>query len=89
MALMITKECIVCGACESECPNNAITAGKAIYKINPDLCTECVGYYNEPQCKTLCLIDKAIVVNPAYRETKAELFRKQRVIEKIKSYGML
>ena len=24
MAIMITEECIVCGACEAECPNNAI-----------------------------------------------------------------
>jgi ferredoxin len=24
MALKITEECIVCGACEAECPNNAI-----------------------------------------------------------------
>jgi ferredoxin len=24
MALMITEECIVCNACEPECPNNAI-----------------------------------------------------------------
>lgn len=27
MALMITAECINCGACEPECPNNAIYAG--------------------------------------------------------------
>jgi NAD-dependent dihydropyrimidine dehydrogenase PreA subunit len=24
MAIMITDECINCGACEPECPNNAI-----------------------------------------------------------------
>lgn len=27
MALIITAECINCGACEPECPNNAIYAG--------------------------------------------------------------
>jgi len=27
MALMITDECINCGACEPECPNNAIYEG--------------------------------------------------------------
>ncbi|RKY97777.1 MAG: ferredoxin, partial [Ignavibacteriae bacterium] len=39
MALMITKDCFICGACESECPNNAIYAGEAVYEINPNLCT--------------------------------------------------
>ncbi|HAG49210.1 MAG TPA: ferredoxin, partial [Cryomorphaceae bacterium] len=27
MAITITDECINCGACESECPNNAIYEG--------------------------------------------------------------
>ena len=27
MAIMITEECINCGACEPECPNNAIYEG--------------------------------------------------------------
>jgi len=82
MALMITNECIVCGACEPECPNNAITAGDAIYEINPDLCTECVGYFDEPQCKSVCPIDEAIVVNPAYQETKEELLKKKQLFDK-------
>ncbi|HKX52102.1 MAG TPA: 4Fe-4S binding protein, partial [Candidatus Binatia bacterium] len=28
MATMITNECINCGACEPECPNNAISQGE-------------------------------------------------------------
>ena len=47
MALMINEDCINCGACEPECPNKAIAKGDPIYKINPDLCIECVGYYDE------------------------------------------
>ena len=82
MALMITEECIVCGACESECPNEAITQGETIYEINPELCTECVGYYDEPQCKTLCPIDEAIIVNPAYNETREELLKKKDLLSK-------
>ena len=82
MALMITEECIVCGACEPECPNEAITAGETIYEINPELCTECVGYYDEPQCKTLCPIDEAIIVNPAYNETREELLKKKDLLSK-------
>ena len=32
MAIMITDECINCGACEPECPNNAIYEGGAPWK---------------------------------------------------------
>ncbi len=35
MATMITEECINCGACEPECPNNAITQAEEIYVIDP------------------------------------------------------
>ncbi len=33
MAIMITDECINCGACEPECPNNAIYEGGVEWKI--------------------------------------------------------
>jgi ferredoxin len=34
MALKITDECIFCGACESECPNNAIYEGGVEWAIS-------------------------------------------------------
>lgn len=34
MALMITDECINCGACEPECPNNAIYEAGARWKFS-------------------------------------------------------
>ncbi|MFA7288856.1 MAG: 4Fe-4S binding protein, partial [Melioribacteraceae bacterium] len=36
MAIMITSECINCGACEPECPNTAIYEGGADWKLGPD-----------------------------------------------------
>jgi len=33
MAIMITDECINCGACEPECPNNAIYEGGVEWEI--------------------------------------------------------
>ncbi|MFN2349523.1 MAG: YfhL family 4Fe-4S dicluster ferredoxin [Thioalkalivibrio sp.] len=57
MALMITDECINCDVCEPECPNNAISPGDEIYEIDPDLCTECVGHYDTPQCVEVCPVD--------------------------------
>ena len=40
MAHVITDDCIACGTCIDECPDNAISEGD-IYKIDPELCTDC------------------------------------------------
>jgi len=60
MAYKITEECINCGACEPECPNQAISAGDTIYVIDPEKCTECVGSHDESQCKAVCPVDACI-----------------------------
>lgn len=60
MALMITKLCSACDACLSECPNQAITAGKP-YVIDAAKCTECVSFYDTPQCIDMCPVKGAIV----------------------------
>ena len=75
MALLITDECINCDVCEPECPNGAIAQGDEIYEIEPNLCTECVGHYNTPQCQDVCPVD-CIVFNPQVRETRDELYQK-------------
>jgi ferredoxin len=72
MALMITDECINCDVCEPVCPNKAIYQGAMIYEINPDLCTECIGHFDEPQCVAICPVD-CIPVNPAHVETVTQL----------------
>ncbi|HDN80841.1 MAG: 4Fe-4S ferredoxin [Chloroflexi bacterium] len=72
MAFMITEECIMCGACEPECPNEAISEGEDRYVIDPDRCTECVGFYDEQQCASVCPVEAA-VPDPNRRETKEEL----------------
>jgi ferredoxin len=45
MAYKITDECISCGACEPECPVQAISEGETTYVIDPNKCVECVGYH--------------------------------------------
>jgi ferredoxin len=75
MALMITDECINCDVCEPVCPNEAIYQGQDIYEINPDLCTECVGHFDEPQCVEICPID-CIPLNPEVVEDKVQLLEK-------------
>lgn len=72
MALMISDECIACDACREECPNDAIEADDPFYVIDPDLCTECVGCYDEPNCIVVCPVD-AIVLDPDNVENAEEL----------------
>jgi ferredoxin len=79
MALMITDECINCDVCEPECPNHAISQGVEIYEIDPNLCTECVGHYDEPQCQQVCPVD-CIPLDPDRKETKDVLMEKYKVI---------
>ena len=76
MALMITEECINCAACEPECPNEAIHEADPVYVIEPDLCTECVGFHDEPQCAVVCPVD-CCVDDPAHEETEEELLAKK------------
>ncbi len=75
MAYKITDDCISCGACEPECPNQAISEGDAIYVINPDKCTECVGSFPSSQCAEVCPVS-APVADPAHKETKEKLLEK-------------
>jgi ferredoxin len=75
MAYKITEECINCGACEPECPNQAITAGDEIYIIDPAKCTECVGHFDASQCAAVCPVD-ACIPDPDHKESREELMAK-------------
>ena len=75
MSLLITDDCINCDVCEPECPNGAISEGAAIYEIDPDRCTECVGHHDVPQCTAVCPVD-CIIKDPDHRETGEDLHRK-------------
>lgn len=75
MSLLITDECINCDVCEPECPNEAITQGDEIYEINPDLCTECIGHHDEPQCQQVCPVD-CIIDDPDHQESEEQLQQK-------------
>ena len=41
MTHVISDECIVCGACEPECPVEAISEGESKYEIDAEKCTDC------------------------------------------------
>lgn len=75
MALMITSECINCDVCEPACPNQAISVGPEYYRIDPNLCTECKGHFEVPQCQLVCPVD-CIPKNPDCIESETELLDK-------------
>lgn len=79
MATMITGECINCGACEPECPNNAISQGEEIYVIDPLLCTECVGFHDYEACAAVCPVD-CCVTDPNNVESEDALLGRARAI---------
>lgn len=81
MAMKIIEECINCGACEPECPNEAITEGDSIYLIAWEKCTECVGHHDKPACVEACPVDGCIIKDPAHAESKDQL---QKKYEKLK-----
>lgn len=79
MATMITEECINCGACEPECPNEAISEGDDIYVIDPARCTECVGHHDEEQCAAVCPVD-CCVPDPNNPEAEGTLFARAKLL---------
>lgn len=72
MATHITSECINCGACEPECPNQAIKEGPEIYVIDPSLCTECVGFHEKEACQAVCPVE-CCLPDPDRPETEPAL----------------
>jgi ferredoxin len=80
MSLLINDECINCDVCEPECPNGAITQGDEIYEIDPNLCTECVGHFDEPQCIEVCPVD-CILKDPDNEESEDGLMKKYALLQ--------
>jgi 4Fe-4S binding protein len=79
MATMITNDCINCGACEPECPNNAISQGETIFVIDPMLCTECVGFHDYEACAAVCPVD-CCVTDPNNIETEEALIERAQAL---------
>jgi ferredoxin len=77
MATMITEECINCGVCEPECPNEAISEGEETFVIDPKLCTECVGFHETEQCAEVCPVD-CCVPDPNIPEPEEKLFSRAK-----------
>jgi ferredoxin len=60
LALKIIDECISCDACVNECPVDAITPEDPIYIIDPNICCECIDYFDKPSCVPVCPVDAIV-----------------------------
>jgi ferredoxin len=88
MATMITEECINCGACEPECPNEAISEGDDIYVIDPKLCTECVGFHDYEACQAVCPVE-CCVPDPNNVESEEVLLHRAKHLHADKTFPEL
>ena len=79
MATHITDECISCGACEPECPNEAISEGEEYYVIDPAKCTECVGFHGFEACQSVCPVE-CCVPDPANEESEETLLGRAKAL---------
>jgi ferredoxin len=84
------EECIDCSACVEPCPNDAIFPGDEEYVhrggtypplsdhfyIVPERCTECVGFYDTPQCIEACPVD-CIAPDPQRAESRDQLLARK------------
>ncbi len=75
MAYKISEDCISCGACEPECPNQAISEGDTTYVIDPNKCTECVGSHESSKCAEVCPVD-ACHADPEHKESRDVLLNR-------------
>ena len=85
MSTTITEECINCGACEPECPNEAISEGTDIYVIDPGLCTECVGFHDYEACQAVCPVE-CCVPDPNNREEELTLLTRAAKLHPDKAF---
>ncbi|HEY1099668.1 MAG TPA: YfhL family 4Fe-4S dicluster ferredoxin [Myxococcota bacterium] len=86
MATLIVDDCISCGACEPKCPNNAIREGEALFVIDPERCTECVGFHEVEQCAAVCPTD-ACLPDPDREESEATLIARARRLHPKTQFG--
>jgi len=77
MATHITTDCINCGACEPECPNEAISEGGDLFVIDPLLCTECVGFHDHEACQAVCPVT-CCTPDPNNVESEAVLYERAK-----------
>lgn len=53
--------------------------GIEIFEIDPELCTECVGHFDEPQCVEICPVE-CIPKDENHVESPEQLLEKYKIL---------
>ena len=74
--VMISDDCINCGACEPECPVGAISyyENMDMYYIDQQICDRC-QFEDEPKCVEVCPVEAVVAYEvPHYAPSKKKFF---------------
>jgi DNA-binding transcriptional regulator YiaG len=71
MAYKISSECMGCDVCRPHCPTGAIHVEDGDFWINPALCNNCEGFFDQPQCVTACDLNVPIPYQAMKGRSKA------------------
>jgi ferredoxin len=52
------------------------------YYVVPGKCTECKGFYDEPQCISVCPVD-CIIPDPSHTEDETVLLKKKEYLDSV------
>lgn len=74
---ILADKCVNCTACEPLCPNGAISQIRIkknneiryTFHIDPYLCNECEGFYEQQQCAAVCPIDNTCIKDESFVES--------------------
>jgi ferredoxin len=88
MSTLITTDCINCAACEPACPNGAISMGEELFVIDPNLCTECVGFHDAEACADVCPVD-CCLPDPNIVESEEVLYQRALKLHPDKTFPPL
>ncbi|WP_247560503.1 ferredoxin [Bradyrhizobium sp. 138] len=60
---LIASQCTSSSACEPLCPNVAMSVKAGNFAIEPKKCSECIVYFDEPQCVAVCPVENTSVID--------------------------
>lgn len=61
--MIVAEQCTSCSACETQCPNVAITEKAGAFSIDPKKCSECVGFFDDAQCVAVCPVEDTCILD--------------------------
>jgi ferredoxin len=58
-----------------------MSEGEDVYEVDFNLCTECIGFYDDRRCMLVCPVT-AVIFDPDQQESEEELRSKYRRLQR-------